>query len=97
MQFLSLVLFFPTFLILGALFMLYPRRPGGRARRLFELAVLAVALGLSVWAMLWGVGHADPNAGAIWKQVLATLLAYGVFLAVVLLAWPIRSRLLRGR
>jgi hypothetical protein len=40
--------------------------------------------------------NADPNAGAIWKQVLACLTAYGAFLAVLTLAWFARRSWLRG-
>lgn len=97
MAYLSVILFFPWFAVVGAWFMLFPRRPGGAVRRLFELAILAVALVVSIWAMLWGIEHGDPSAGPIWKQVLATLLAYGAFLGVILLAWPVRGALLRGK
>lgn len=97
MEYLSVILFFPWFVVVGACFMLFPRRPGGIARRLFELAALVVALLASIWAMLWGIAAADPNAGAIWKQVLATLLAYGMFLGVLLLAWPVRGLFLRHK
>ena len=97
MEYLSVILFFPWFVVMGGCFMLFPRRPSGLARRLFELATLVLASLASIWAMLWGIAHADPNAGAIWKQVLATLLAYGMFLGVLLLAWPLRRLLLRPK
>lgn len=97
MQYLSVILFLPWFLVIGALFLLFPRAPGGMVRRAFELIALTAALALSIWAMLWGYAHADPDAGAIWKQVLAALLAYGMFLGVLLLAWPVRNVLLRHK
>ncbi|MCX7557460.1 hypothetical protein OS187_11655 [Xanthomonadaceae bacterium JHOS43] len=97
MQYLSVILFFPWFVVVGAWFMLFPRQPGGALRRLFELTALVVAVLLSIRAMLWGIENADPTAGAIWKQVLATLLAYGMFLGVLLLAWPVRNQLLRRK
>lgn len=97
MQYLGVILFLPWFIVIGGLFVLFPRTPGGAARRLFELFVLGVALALSIWAMLWGYVHASPNAGAIWKQVLATLLAYTAFLAVVLVAIPVRGRVMRRK
>ena len=80
---LALVLFLPWFAILGALFWFYPRAPRHPM--------------LSWLAMRWGMLNADPAAGAIWKQVLATLLAYGVFLAVVTLAWIARGRIFSPR
>ena len=92
---LALILFLPWFAILGVLFWFYPRQPRGAARRGFDLVALALALAASWIAMAWGMRHADPNAGAIWKQVLATLTGYGAFLAVLGLAWPLRARLLR--
>lgn len=96
MHFLSVIMFFPWFVVLGAWFMLFPRQPRGFPRRAFELSALLVALVLSMLAMLWGIKHADPAASAIWKQVLATLLAYATFLAVLVLAWPLRARILRS-
>ena len=92
---LTLILFLPWFVILGALFWFYPRRPRTAARRGFDLAALVLA-GLASWvAMRWGMLNADPGAGAIWKQVLACLTAYGAFLAVLGSAWWLRARLLR--
>lgn len=96
MSFLTLILFFPWFAILGALFWLFPRTPRGAARVVFDLLTLVIALVLSVIAMRYGYDNADPAAGAIWKQVLATLNAYGAFLAVLALAWPLRRVLLRS-
>ena len=70
---LTLILFLPWFAILGALFWFFPRQPRGAARRGYDLAALVLALLASWFAMRWGMVSADPNAGAIWKQVLATL------------------------
>ena len=92
---LTLFLFLPWFAILGTLFWVYPRQPRGAGRRGFDLGALVLALVASWWAMRWGLLEADPQAGAIWKQVLATLTAYGAFLGVLALAWPLRARLLR--
>jgi len=47
--------------------------------------VIAVVLTLvlaaiaAFWGMHWSMYNADPHAGAIWKQVLATSVAYGLF------------------
>ena len=94
---LALILFLPWFAILGVLFWLYPRAPKHPMRGGYNLAVLAVALVLSWIGMRWGMLNADPSAGAIWKQVLATLVAYGVFLGVVTLAWIARGKIFRAR
>lgn len=57
------------------------------------MAALLVALALSVVAMRWGFaeGTADIHAGAIWRQVLAVLYAYGAFLAVMCVAITLRD------
>lgn len=94
---LALILFFPWFAILGALFWLFPRWPRGARRRLFDLAALTFAAVLSVIGMRWGYLHADTASGAIWKQVLATLIAYKVFLAVMGLALWLRFRWFRAK
>jgi hypothetical protein len=93
---LALVLFLPWFAILGTLFWLYPRAPKHPMRAGYNLATLAIALVLSWIGMRWGMLNADPGAGAIWKQVLATLIAYGVFLLIVTLAWVGRGKIFRG-
>lgn len=92
---LSFILFLPWFAILGALYWLFPRQPRGIGRRLFDLAVLAVSVWLSIAGMRWGFLTADASVGAIWKQVLATLVAYGIFLAVLTVAVPLRHVLFR--
>jgi hypothetical protein len=40
---------------------------------------------------------ADVGTGAIWKQVLATLVAYGAFLAVMFIAVVLRTWWLQRR
>lgn len=94
---LALILFLPWFAILGALFWIYPRAPKHPMRSGYNLAVLAMALVLSWIGMRWGMLNADPAAGAIWKQVLATLLAYGIFLGVVTSAWIARGKIFTSR
>jgi hypothetical protein len=94
--YLALILFLPWFAVLGALFWLFPRQPRHAARRGFDVAVLLAAAVLSFLGMRWGYLGASPEAGAIWKQVLACLVAYGAFLAVLGLAWPLRARWLRA-
>lgn len=96
MPYLALVLFLPWFLLLGALFWLFPRQPRNAWRRRFDLIALLAAFVLSFAGMQWGyaLGLADIGTGAIWKQVLATLVAYGAFLAAIFIAVVLRSWLL---
>ena len=93
MPYLAIILFLPWFLLLGALFWLFPRQPRNPRRKAFDIAVLVVAFVLSFVGMQWGyaLGLADVGTGAIWKQVLATLVAYGAFLFVLTVAVPLRS------
>lgn len=95
MPFLSVILFLPTFLIMGGLFVLFPRTPRDRRRNLFEAIALILALIISVFAMRWGYLHADPAASLIWRQILATLLAYAAFLTSLAAALLVRAALLR--
>ena len=88
---LAIILFLPWFLILGALFLLWPRQPRDGMRRIVDLSALVAALLASLLAMRAGYGTADPYAGAIWRQVLASLYAYGAFLGVLGLAWWLRN------
>jgi hypothetical protein len=93
MPFLAVILFLPWFLLLGALFWLFPRQPRKARRSTFDAVTLILAFVLSVLGMRWGyaLGLADVGTGAIWKQVLATLVAYGAFLFVLTVAIPLRS------
>ena len=99
MPYLALVLFLPWFLLIGALFWLFPRQPRDAARKRFDIAALAVAFMLSFGGMQWGyaLGLADVGTGAIWKQVLATLVAYGAFLMVMFIAVVVRTWWLQRR
>ena len=97
MPYLAIILFLPWFLLLGALFWLFPRQPRNPRRKAFDIAALVVAFVLSFVGMQWGyaLGLADVGTGAIWKQVLATLAAYGAFLFVLTVAVPLRGWWLR--
>lgn len=96
-QMLGLILFLPWFAILSTLFWLYPRQPRTTARRVFDLASIAIALIAFALVARWAHAHAMPtgSAGNIWRQVLATTSGYGVFLGVMLAAWLLRRRWLR--
>lgn len=87
---LAFLLFLPWYLVLAVLFWMYPRGPRPVKVRVFDVASLALAIGASVIGGIWGFRHADLDAGAIWKQVLASLVCYGLFLAVLGIAAIIR-------
>jgi hypothetical protein len=93
MPYLAVILFLPWFALLGSLYWFYPRQPRGLRRQSFDAGVLLVAFVLSFGGMQWGytLGEADAGSGAIWRQVMATLVAYGAFLVVLLLAVPLRA------
>ena len=99
MPYLAIILFLPWFLLLGALFWLFPRQPRNPRRKAFDIATLIIAFVLSFIGMQWGyaLGLADVGTGAIWKQVLATLVAYGAFLMVLTVAVLLRSVFLSRR
>lgn len=93
---LALLLFLPWFLILGTLFWVYPRQPRDAARRAFDIATLASAVVGFVVAVEWATANADPGFGRMWKQVFATSVGYGAFLAVLGAGfWLRRSWLVR--
>ena len=92
---LTLILFLPWFLILAALFWIYPRQPRGIARRLYDSAALVLSLAVFVASLHWVQAIADPAHGRMWQQILATAVGYGVFLAAMLVAFVLRMRLFR--
>lgn len=88
---LSFLLFLPTFAIIGALYVAFPRKPRHAMRWFVDIAVVVVAAVLSIAAMRWGFRASIGTGGALWKQIVATLLAYGVFLGVLVIALPLRA------
>ena len=92
---LTLILFLPWFTILGVLFWLLPRQPRPPARRWFDAIALALSTALFLASVYWSFENADPKYGAMWKQVLATAVGYGVFLAAMTVAFLLRRRWLR--
>ena len=94
---LALLLFAPWFLILAVLYWIYPRQPRDAARRLFDVAALAIALVAFVLTLHWAHAIADRGYGAMWPQILATSVGYGVFLAVLVVAIFVRRAWLRRR
>jgi hypothetical protein len=91
---LALVLFLPWFLILGALFWIYPRTPRGARRRAFDVVALALGVVAFVYAQYWAQDTADRQYGHMWPQILATSVGYGAYLGVMALAFAVRMRLM---
>ena len=94
---LALLLFAPWFLILAVLYWVYPRQPRDTGRRVFDAAALAIALVAFVLTLHWAHGYADRHYGAMWPQILATSVGYGVFLLVLVVAIFVRRAWLRRR
>lgn len=92
---LAFILFLPAFSILAVLYWVYPRQPRGAARRVADAAVLIAAAALSIVAMRWGFAAVTGRGGHLWQQIIATLLAYGMFLAIMGIAALVRAPWLR--
>lgn len=84
---LALILFLPWYAILGGLYWFYPRQPRTQARWWYDVAALAVTTLVSVASMHWCFRNADVSVGPMWKQILATSVSYGVFLAAMTAAF----------
>jgi hypothetical protein len=93
---LALILFLPWFLILGALYWIYPRAPRTPLRRWFDALALAASTLAAALGMYWSFWNADPQYGGMWKQVLATSVSYGLFLGVMTLALIARHAWITG-
>ena len=91
---LALILFAPWFLILAALYWLYPRQPRTAARTRFDSVALLLAFAACLASLYWSFGFADRSHGQLWPQILATSIGYGVFLAVLTAAAFLRRRML---
>ena len=92
---LALILFLPWFAILGALFWMFPRQPRTTHRKLFDCVALLLAFTVFLLSLYWSHASADPVYGKMWQQILATAVGYGVFLAVLMVAFFVRRRWLR--
>jgi hypothetical protein len=91
---LALILFLPWYAILAWAYWFYPRQPRTSARRVFDAGALVVTIAMSVLAMHWGYRNADLSVGLLWRQVLATSVSYGAFLAGLTAAFLIRRALI---
>lgn len=94
---LALVLFAPWFLILSVLYWLYPRQPRNARRRGFDALALLLAFAGCLLSLHWSFGFADRSYGHLWPQILATSVGYGVFLAVLTVAFFLRRKLFAAR
>ncbi|MET0289419.1 MAG: hypothetical protein ABW178_07305 [Pseudoxanthomonas sp.] len=91
-QNLALVLFLPWYAILIWLFWRTPWRARGPRKRRFDRIAIVLALVASALAMRWGFAWGMTQAGTMWRQVVATALAYAAFLLVMAVAWGLRTR-----
>ena len=91
---LALILFAPWFVILAALYWLYPRQPRNAVRMRFDVIALLVAFAGCLGSLYWSFDIADRSHGHLWPQILATSVGYGVFLAVLTAAVFLRRRML---
>lgn len=84
---LALILFLPWYVIVGWLFMRGTARGERWPVRLAAAAFVVAALVAAAWAGIWAFGHADVAAGRMWQQILATVIGYGAFLAVIVVGF----------
>ena len=87
---LAFILFLPWYLILAGLYWAFPRQPRTLARWGFDVASLTLATLATIASTQWSYHHADTAIDAIWPQVLATAVSYGVFLGVMTAACFLR-------
>ena len=93
---LALILFAPWYAILGYVFWRFPAAPRHGRRRAFDLAALATAAVATATSLYWSHDAAGTAHGEMWRQVLATSVSYGVFLAVLTTAFFVRRRVFAG-
>jgi hypothetical protein len=91
---LALILFLPWYAILAVLYWRYPREPRGPRRLAFDAGALLAAVVATTASLHWSYAAAGTAHGGMWRQVLATSVSYGVFLAVMTLAFFARRRVL---
>ena len=96
-HYLTVLLFLPWFAILGTLFWMLPRAPRDAARRRFDTVALLLCSAAFVFSVDWAMTHADTQHGALWPQIFAVAVSYGVFLAALTVAFFVRRRWLLAR
>lgn len=89
---LAFILFLPWYAILGILYWVFPRQPRSLGRWCFDVAALSVATLATVASTQISYLNADTSVDAIWPQVLATAVSYGVFLGAMTAAYFLRRK-----
>jgi hypothetical protein len=92
-QNLALILFLPWYLVILIVYWRMRRKPARWGGRVFDLAAIAVSIAAAAIAGPWALAHADDSIGSMWPQILATVVGYGAFLAVITLAALLRRML----
>jgi hypothetical protein len=92
---LALILFLPWYLVILVVYWRLRRKPAPWLGRVFDLAAIAASIAAAAIAGPWALAHADDSVGSMWPQILATVVGYGAFLAVIALAALLR-RMLAG-
>lgn len=90
---LAFILFLPWYAILGVLYWVFPRKPRTLARWVFDVGALAIATLATIASTHWSFRGADTAIDAMWPQILATAVSYGIFLGVMTVAFFLRRRL----
>jgi len=90
---LALILFLPWYLVILVVYWRMRRKPARWTGRVFDLAAIAVSIVAAAIAGPWALVHADDSIGTMWPQILATVVGYGAFLAVITLAALLRRML----
>jgi hypothetical protein len=91
---LGLILFLPWYAILLVVYWASARRASAPWRRPFDVAAVLAAVAATTASLHWSFERAGAGYGGMWRQVLATSVSYGVFLAVMTGAWFVRRHLL---
>lgn len=89
---LAFILFLPWYAILGVLYWVFPRQPRTLGRWSFDVSALTAATLATIASTQWSYLSADTSVDAIWPQVLATAVSYGVFLGAMGAAFLLRRR-----
>ncbi len=92
---LALILFLPWYLVIVVVYWRLRRWPARWSGRVFDLLAIALSIAAAAIAGPWALAEADDSIGSMWPQILATVVGYGAFLAVITLAALLR-RLLAG-
>lgn len=90
---LALILFLPWYLVILIVYWRMRCKPARWGGRVFDLAAIAVSIAAAAIAGPWALAHADDSIGSMWPQILATVVGYGAFLAVITLAALLRRML----